>query len=144
MRVLLVLFVIALAAPATAQPPPTRITIRPNTGELARWPKNLCGQEVADNVWRIVFKRPYLEIIDGKFAARIEEKLPVPAHRQMVDDVLAIGFYDPSAERTIAFVVHLRGGHAGMVPVEISVIVHDPTDRTKACRETWVGLGERV
>jgi hypothetical protein len=143
MRVLLVLFVIALAAPAVAQPP-IRVTVKPNTGELATWPKNLCGREVADNLWRIVFKRPYIEIIDGKFAARIDEKLPVPAARQMVDDVLAIGFYDPSDTRTIAFTVHLRGGHAGMMPIEISIIVRDPNDRTKACRETWTGLGEKV
>jgi hypothetical protein len=137
-----ILLVAAFCSLASASP--IRVTVRPTTGELATWPKNLCGREVADNLWRIVFKRPYIEIIDGKFSARIDEKLPVPAARQMVDDVLAIGFYDPSDQRTIAFTVHLRGGHSGMMPIEISIIVRDPNDRTKACRETWTGLGERM
>lgn len=124
------------------------------TGEFLGWPKNHCGPDVVDHVRRIVMKYPYIEVIDGKMAARIDEKRPVPAQRQVLGDTF-VAFYDVSATRTIVFTIRWRDardgkdGKDGTVPVEVSVIDSsatggDPNARFKSCRETWLGYGKRI
>jgi len=149
MRVLIVL--LCLAGVAAADKPPRgvwRVKVnRPSSGELIGWPKNRCGADIADNVWRIVKKRPYIEYIDGEMAARVSEPRPVPAKksRTVITDESFTAMYDPSDDRTIAFTIRYRAATKHFVPVEVSVIYHpDPNDRTKACRETWLGAGERI
>lgn len=125
-------------------------------GELIAWPKNRCGAEIADHVRRVVLKYPYVEVIDGKMAARIDEKRPVLAHRQVLGDAFT-AFYDLTETRTIAFTIRWKDARSGKdakdgtVPVEVSIIAYgkpgdrdDPVERAKACRETWLGNGKRI
>jgi hypothetical protein len=121
-----------------------RMTVRPSSGEIIGWPRNKCGTDIADNVRRIVFKRPYVEVVDGVMSARVDEKLPVRAHRQLLGEAEFVAFYDPTPDRSIVFTVRHRKATGRTVPVEISIIVRDPHDRSIACRETWLGLGERI
>jgi hypothetical protein len=144
MRSLVVLVSISstLANSAAADPVSSarlRILVRPADGEiLARH----CEGDVAKHVWRIVMKRPYVEVIDGKMAVRIHERQPTPAQRQQDGEEL-VAFYDVTDTRTVAFGVRWRDARGRRVPIEIAVIVRDPL-RARFCRETWLGLGELI
>jgi hypothetical protein len=116
-----------------------RVIVRPADGEIIR---PHCAKEIADHVWRIVLKRPYIEVIDGKIAVRINEKTPTPAHRQTMGDVFT-GVYDLDDIRTVSFGVRWKGARGRRVPVEITVAVRDELHAV-FCHETWLGLGERI
>jgi hypothetical protein len=158
MRIFLALvFLISMSAsptfgePRTESRAPLKVKVdHPTDGELLAWPKNRCGDEVADHVWRVVRKHPYLEVVDGQMAARLDEARPVPAHRQVIDNTFT-AFYDVTETRTIVFRIRWREAKDRTVPVEISVIAYrkasdriDPSERLKACRETWLGVGQLI
>lgn len=129
---------------------PWRVKVRAlNEGELVTWPKQLCNNDVNEHLRRVVMKHPYIEVMDGKtMAARLDEKRPIPAHRQGGPFV---GFYDVTETRTIAFSLRWDKAKENTVPVEISIIDYgapgnreNPDERIKACRETWLGPGYRI
>ena len=146
-ELLFVIFVLCLCAGIARADPPWRVKVDSYAdGELTSWPKSKCSQSVVDNLQRVVKKYPYIELIDGKMAARIDEKRPVPAQRQVLGSAFS-AYYDVTETRTIVFTIRWQSvrvgkdGKDGTVPVEVSII-----ERTSAgsCRETWLGLGKRI
>lgn len=143
MKTLLVLLLLTSATTADT----LRLKVRPASGELIKTDKP-CGKETVAAVWKIVFKAPYLEIVDDVMIAAVGEDKRA-ADRNAVGEPF-VGFFDQSDKKTIAITIRRAraiteiGRKATYFATEIAIIMRDTSDRQNACATKWLGLSERL
>ena len=133
---LLITILIATSAHADT----LRLKIRPSSGELVKT-SNPCGKSVQAEVWRIVFKRLYIEIIDNKMTVAFKDRSKSP-DRHVAGDPF-VGFYDYDDE-TIAISVYPKRTNKSGILVLTEVAVINRNSNTDVCGEKWQGSAERL
>lgn len=139
---LAILFVLSTSTFATADA--LRLKVRPISGELVE-SAHPCSKETRMGVWKIVFKAPFVSVIDGVMTAAVGERARA-ADRVIDGDGEFVGFFDQGDGTTISVSVsrvkrvEMSGMPARFKVTEISII-RDENTKT-ACYEKWLGLAE--
>ena len=134
------LLTIALLVGA-AQADTLRLKVRPSSGELAQTPTP-CGKAVQAEVWRIVFKKLYIEIIDNKMTVAFADRSKSP-DRHVASGDSFVGFYDYDDE-TIAISVYPKRTNAAGTLVLTEITVINRNSKTDVCGEKWQGSSEKL
>lgn len=141
-----VLVILCLVATASADPDPVwRVKVESYAnGELVGWPKHQCNAAINAQLRDVLLKHPYVALVDGKVWAGRGDKHLVLAQVQSITETKFEARYDVPGNFTIAIGVRWKNATVGKdgkatVPVEVSIIANG-----SACRETWLGVGQRI